>query len=66
MLVYVIIPILQKIVARMGVARFAKIMGVIFAVVLADILYNDVIAMFFKVPRALDFYDSIGWHNTYH
>ena len=61
LLIYGIIPMLNRLMKRMGRKRFIKVIGVITAVVMADIIYNDIFANYFHLPKAPEFYAKLGW-----
>ncbi len=60
-LVYCVVPAIEKLKKRLGVDRFLKITFIIFAIVLADELYNLLIARIFHLPCALDIYRRMGF-----
>lgn len=64
LLMYVIIPLLQRLVSFVGPQRFFTIMVVVTAIILLDIAYNDIIANYGHLPDARQFYAQLGWPNT--
>lgn len=63
LLIYGIIPLLQYVIRRIGARRFTVVMGVITAVVLLDILYNDILINYLHLPGAPEIYEKLGWHS---
>lgn len=61
LLVYVIMPLLQALIEKVGVKRFVMVMSVVTAIALVDIVYNDMIADNFGLMNARTFYESLGW-----
>lgn len=61
LLVYVIMPLLQAFIKRVGVKRFIMVMSIVTAIALVDIVYNDLIADNFGLMNARTFYAGLGW-----
>ena len=64
-LMYIILPLLVKVVSIKNTNLILIISIVLCSLFLIDEIYNLIIANVFHLPRARDFYKSLGWEYLY-
>ena len=65
LLIYVILPLLIKLVKSVNIKKLLIISVTIFSIFLVDNVYNFVLYRFFPIPRASTYYKSIGFNYMY-
>ena len=65
LLIYIILPLLLKLVKKVNIKKLLPISIIIFSIFLIDEIYNLLLYPFFPIPRASDFYKEHGLKYMY-
>jgi len=65
LLIYIILPLLLKLIKKVNIKKLLPISIIIFSIFLIDEIYNLLLYPFFPIPRASDFYKEHGLKYIY-
>ena len=66
MLIYLILPILFKLVKKCSIKKVLPISIIIFSIFMFDEIYNFLLYPYFPIPKASKYYESIGFKYLYY
>lgn len=61
-LIYILLPILIKLVKKVDIKKMLVISSILFAIFIGDEIYNWLLYPYFPIPRGEAFYESKGFH----